>query len=916
MLLLVGFLGGAAHSQGLLPVPNITGATVSADAALIQGLPFGGEYEYQYTINSPSTATGNIWLFEVDVSSEERLGSAGSTRSYPIQGGAATASMEEDADLLDPFFGERGREVLVVNQLAPAGWNGGLTRHAFVQFAVGDSTFSIQPGTSASGLNIQVARPPTIRQFSLTPDWVLLVDDHDLVTDQEVADGAATTQSLPVTGFTLGPLDISPGGFPHYNRFSTDMRSAEFMEWVTNVALVNSLETSLGTARNEVFIGNNGLALAALQEMLDSIAAADPSTFNTEFLRLVELNVTSLMGAIPTFNNTFIPVFEATPDSADLLRGETFSLTMRHFNSALEGNPPLENLRVLVRCAEGFTCANIDQLLPGTAFRIDETGQVIFSYIGQNAGFDLIEVVENDFEAFRQLALAEVNWRAEVDLVVPAFVPPFVGAVSGDTIFLTDRTTNKGIVDVTVPTITRYYISSTEPADIANPVIDIATATVIGERTVPPLGVNEFSDSLEVPFVVPPGFDGEVHYLAACADAENVAVESLEDNNCSFSEFEIEVYTAALVVDPATSLVNLSIDNATDLEGDIGTQALSFDVTISESDPQNDITVDFSTQDGTALAGVDYEALGIPLVFPAGTTSLTQSIPVNVIGDFDVEDDETFSVVLSNPSSNAEIATDTATGTIQNDDLVSVTVGDVSALEGNSGTTAFLFPVIINQPHPSTAVVVDLETLDGDALAGQDYTATTQQLTFAAATTILVQDVIVNVTGDDEVEPDEGFTLNINSVSANAAILDSEGSGTILNDDSPRELDCSNATASPNALWPPNHKLVTINVGGVFDLDGSNANIVVTGIEQDEPVNGLGDGDTSPDGFGVGTDSPQVRRERSGLGDGRIYFISFDASDTSSSASCSGQVTVGVPHDQGQGSTPIDSGMRFDSTVP
>jgi len=222
---------------------------------------------------------------------------------------------------------------------------------------------------------------------------------------------------------------------------------------------------------------------------------------------------------------------------------------------------------------------------------------------------------------------------------------------------------------------------------------------------------------------------------------------------------------------------------------------------------------------------------------------------------------------------------------------------------------------MIDQSHPSEAVVVDLETLDGGALAGQDYDATAQQLTFVAATPSLIQEVVVDVIGDEEVEPNENFTLNISGVSANALILDGIGSGTIVNDDSPPELDCSNATALPNALWPPNHKLVTISIGGIFGLDGSPAEILVTGIEQDEPVSGLGDGDTSPDGFGVGSGWPQIRRERSGTGDGRIFFISFDATDASNAASCAGLVSVGVPHDQGQGSTPIDSGVRFDSTV-
>jgi hypothetical protein len=91
--------------------------------------------------------------------------------------------------------------------------------------------------------------------------------------------------------------------------------------------------------------------------------------------------------------------------------------------------------------------------------------------------------------------------------------------------------------------------------------------------------------------------------------------------------------------------------------------------------------------------------------------------------------------------------------------------------------------------------------------------------------------------------------------------------------------------------------------------------IAITGITQDEPVNGLGDGDTSPDGFGVGTSQALLRAERSGIGNGRVYVVSFSSSG-SQGGSCTGSVSVGVPHDQGQGKVPIDDGQIYNSTVP
>jgi hypothetical protein len=128
---------------------------------------------------------------------------------------------------------------------------------------------------------------------------------------------------------------------------------------------------------------------------------------------------------------------------------------------------------------------------------------------------------------------------------------------------------------------------------------------------------------------------------------------------------------------------------------------------------------------------------------------------------------------------------------------------------------------------------------------------------------------------------------------------------------------CSTATATPNLLWPPNHKLTTVTVGGVTDPNGGTVSITIAAVTQDEPVTGLGDGDTSPDAvLGPASNQVQLRAERSGLGDGRVYRITFTATNTAG-LTCTGTVTVGVPHDQGQGSTPIDSAPpSYNSLLP
>jgi len=117
-------------------------------------------------------------------------------------------------------------------------------------------------------------------------------------------------------------------------------------------------------------------------------------------------------------------------------------------------------------------------------------------------------------------------------------------------------------------------------------------------------------------------------------------------------------------------------------------------------------------------------------------------------------------------------------------------------------------------------------------------------------------------------------------------------------------------------LWPPDHKFRTVKVTGVTDPDGDPVTATITGVTQDGPLNGLGDGDTSPDAkHGPSSESVLLRAERSGTGDGRVYRIAFTASD-GKGGTCSGGITVGVPHDQRPGATPIDSGLVVNSFGP
>jgi hypothetical protein len=126
---------------------------------------------------------------------------------------------------------------------------------------------------------------------------------------------------------------------------------------------------------------------------------------------------------------------------------------------------------------------------------------------------------------------------------------------------------------------------------------------------------------------------------------------------------------------------------------------------------------------------------------------------------------------------------------------------------------------------------------------------------------------------------------------------------------------CGPAHASPASLWPPNHALVSVAIVDVTDPDDHQVSRKVKQVTQDEPVNGLGDGDTSPDAVLQAGGKVLLRAERAGTGNGRVYHVTFMADD-GSGGQCEGVVKVCVPHDQGKGKTCIDDGPQYNSLQP
>ncbi len=101
------------------------------------------------------------------------------------------------------------------------------------------------------------------------------------------------------------------------------------------------------------------------------------------------------------------------------------------------------------------------------------------------------------------------------------------------------------------------------------------------------------------------------------------------------------------------------------VEGDSGTTLFTFTVSLSSPSDQA-VTVDFATQDGSAIAGEDYVATSGTLTFAPG--EMTRTITVEVVGDVTAEPDESFFMNLSGASTNAVLIVGQGYGTIVDDD--------------------------------------------------------------------------------------------------------------------------------------------------------------------------------------------------------------------------------------------------------
>jgi len=159
--------------------------------------------------------------------------------------------------------------------------------------------------------------------------------------------------------------------------------------------------------------------------------------------------------------------------------------------------------------------------------------------------------------------------------------------------------------------------------------------------------------------------------------------------------------------------------------------------------------------------------------------------------------------------------------------MSSLSIGDASVTEGNSGSTNAVFPVTLSPAQAGETITVDYTTSPGTATAGTDYTTTSGTLSFAPNDT--TESISVPVSGDTTEEANETFTVNLSNPSGDTTIADPQGLGTITNDDAPVGGCTVTGTEGNDMLYGTSGNDVICGLGGVDQLFGQAGNDVLDG---------------------------------------------------------------------------------------
>ena len=322
-------------------------------------------------------------------------------------------------------------------------------------------------------------------------------------------------------------------------------------------------------------------------------------------------------------------------------------------------------------------------------------------------------------------------------------------------------------------------------------------------------------------FLVPPGeSDRQIHV--------DVVGDSVREPHETFtltlapSGFSIPVptATAAIVDDDGFGVVVEAPESVP--EGDSGSTEVEFDVSLNQAadQPVSVVLARGNVSGSTPMASFADADLAVATSLTFDPGEVQKTLTFQVFGDTVLEDDEAIDILpFSRQIRDANAQGDRLM--ILDDDAATLSIGDATVTEGDSGTATAEFTV--TRSDVGGAAEVDFATEDVNATAGDDYVARSGHLLFAAGSPTAT--VEVEVRGDTLDEPDETFRVRLSNPT-NATIVDGTGVGTIedndpepslsIDDTSVLEGDVGATTARFNVrLSAPSARAVTVDYASV-----------------------------------------------------------------------------------------------------
>ncbi len=271
-----------------------------------------------------------------------------------------------------------------------------------------------------------------------------------------------------------------------------------------------------------------------------------------------------------------------------------------------------------------------------------------------------------------------------------------------------------------------------------------------------------------------------VAFAGIAGETQEIRVSTIDDALVESSElFDVNISTVSTLVNTNGTgeinitdndgLVSLIVENVSFNEVGQTTVVVTADKAI-----QGGFEVDYVINNGTAISGVDFDALPSTLYF-VGTENESQEFIVSGIDDDIVEGDEQFTIDLS--SSNSLVDADASIiATITDDDVTTVSVNSVIVSEGDKAVFALTL---------SNDVIggfeLDYNLSAATAIAGDDYVDASGIVTFIGNRNE-VQLIEIDIVDDEVVELLETFTLNLSSTNTKI-IPDAETIATINDND-------------------------------------------------------------------------------------------------------------------------------------